>query len=99
MSAVSYNFEWDPEKASSNRSKHGVSFDEAATIFRDARMLSIYDREHSQTEDRWVSLGLSELGRPLVVCHTFREVNDEATVIRIFSARRATKTEVRQYEE
>jgi uncharacterized DUF497 family protein len=99
MSALIYNFEWDPVKASSNRAKHGVSFDEAATVFRDARMLSIYDREHSQTEDRWVSLGLSELGRPLVVCHTFREVDVETSVIRIFSARKATKTEVRKYEE
>lgn len=99
MSAVQYNFEWNPEKATSNRGKHGVSFDEAVTVFRDARMLSVYDAEHSQAEERWVSLGLSELGRLLVVCHTFLEIDQEMSVIRIFSARKATKTEVRQYEE
>lgn len=99
MSAFRYNFEWDPAKAASNREKHGISFDEAATVFRDARMLSIFDRDHSQTEDRWISLGLSELGRPRVVCHTFREIDEETSIIRIFSARKATKTEVRQYEE
>lgn len=99
MSAFRYNFEWDPAKAASNREKHGISFDEAATVFRDARMLSIFDWDHSQTEDCWISLGLSELGRPLVVCHTFREIDEEASIIRIFSARKATKTEVRQYEE
>lgn len=96
---IKYSFEWDPAKASSNRAKHGVSFDEAATVFRDARQLSIFDREHSHTEDRWISIGLSELGRPLVVCHTFREADAETSVIRIFSARKATQTEVRQYEE
>ena len=99
MSAFRYNFEWDPAKASSNRDKHGISFDEAATVFRDARMISIFDRHHSQAEDRWISLGLSELVRPLVVCHTFREIDEETSVIRIFSARKASKTEVRQYEE
>jgi len=98
MSGVKYNFDWDLNKASSNLSKHGVSFDEAATVFRDARMLSIYDREHSKQEDRWVSIGLSETGRLLVVCHTFREEADEISVIRIFSTRKATKNEVMHYE-
>ncbi len=99
MSGVKYNFDWDSNKASSNLSKHGVSFDEAATVFRDVRMLSIYDREHSKQEDRWVSIGLSETGRLLVVCHTFREETDEVSVIRIFSTRKATKSEVTCYEE
>jgi len=96
---VKYNFEWDPKKASSNRVKHRVFFDEAATVFRDARMLSIFDSAHSRSEDRWVTIGLSELGRLLVVCHTFREMNEQTSVIRIISARKATKNEERQYEE
>ena len=99
MNTVKYNFEWDPNKASSNRVKHGVSFDEAATIFRDARMLSILDGDHSQQEERWISVGLSEMGRLLVVCHTFREETSETSVIRIFSTRKATKQERLHYEK
>jgi len=99
MSTVKYNFEWDPKKASSNRAKHGVSFDEAATIFRDARALSILDGDHGQQEERWISVGLSEMGQLLVVCHTFREETSEASVIRIFSTRKATKQERLHYEK
>ena len=98
MCSVKYNFDWDPNKASSNLLKHGLSFDEATTVFRDACMLSIYDREHSEEEDRWISIGLSETGRVLVVCHTFREEATGTSVIRIFSTRKATKNEVMHYE-
>ena len=99
MTISRYNFEWNPNKASSNLSKHGIPFDEATTVFRDVRMISILDREHSKEEERWVSIGLSEIGRLLVVCHTFREESNGKSVIRIFSTRKATKNERAYYEE
>lgn len=89
-------FEWDDAKATANRRKHGVSFEEARTAFFDEDALLITDEEHSAREDRFVLLGMSGLLRTLVVCHCYRE-GDE--VIRIISARKATKAERRQYEE
>ena len=53
---VNYNFEWDPRKARDNRDKHGVAFDEAATVFKDPRAISMFDPDHSETEDRWVTM-------------------------------------------
>lgn len=94
-----YNFEWDAEKARINRAKHDVSFEEAATVFCDPRMLTIYDDEHSEHEERWITVGSSATGRVLVVCHTFREEPKESAVIRIYSARRVTRHERQQYEE
>ena len=94
---MDYNFEWDPNKAQSNRSKHDVSFEEAATIFRDPMAFSLYDREHSEPEDRWITLGISASGRLLVVCHTFREQGEHSITIRIFSSRKATRREADQY--
>jgi len=96
---VQYNFEWHPEKAESNRRKHGVSFEQAASVLRDPRALSVYDREHSDAEDRWVTLGLSAAGELLVVHHTFEEVDPSTIRIRIFSSRKATKRETKQYSE
>ena len=95
---MQHNFRWDPRKAAGNRRKHGVAFEEAATIFRDPRMLAIYDDEHSGSEDRWFTLGLSALGRLLVVCHTFEEETDDSATLRIFSSRQATQRERQQYE-
>lgn len=92
-----YIFEWDPKKAFNNRRKHGVGFEQAALVFRDPQALSIYDQEHSETEDRWITLGKSEENM-LVVVHTCREISDNKAIIRIISARRATKRERRQYE-
>jgi uncharacterized protein len=94
---MQYNFEWDPEKALANRKKHGVSFEEAASVFLDPRMLSIFDEEHSGAEDRWLTLGLSAAGRLLVVCHTFREEARDSATVRVFSVRKATGRERRQY--
>ncbi|MEW6358044.1 MAG: BrnT family toxin [Planctomycetota bacterium] len=98
MAPVQYNFEWDPVKARSNRIKHGVSFEEAATVFCDSQMLVLYDDEHSDFEDRWITLGVSATGRLLAVCHTFRQQSEESATIRIFSSRKATKREGGQYE-
>jgi uncharacterized protein len=88
-------FTWDPAKNKSNTRKHGVSFDEAQTVFLDESAQLIDDPDHSSIEeDRFILLGLSASLRMLVVCHCYRE-SDE--VIRIISARRATPGEARSY--
>ncbi len=89
-------FDWNETKASANRRKHGVAFDEAATVFFDEHALFMPDPEHSDDEDRFILLGLSQAVRLLVVCHCYRE-SDE--VIRIISARKADRSEQRQYRE
>lgn len=94
-----YNFEWDPKKANTNRLKHKINFEDAATVFKDPRALTIYDQTHSEYEDRWITLGLTSNGSLLVVCHTFDEIDNELTIIRIISSRKATKKEKEQYME
>ena len=96
---INYNFEWDLNKAISNQKKHEVSFEEAATVFKDSRALSIFDDEHSADENRWATIGISNLGRLLIVCHTFQMNDEENISIRIFSGRKATKRETKQYKE
>jgi len=97
--SICYNFDWDPQKASGNKEKHGVGFEEAATVFNDPMAISIYDPDHSNAEDRWITMGLSRNGRVLVVCHTFRQENVKTVNIRIFSSRRANKKETKRYGE
>ena len=87
-------FEWDPRKSRSNKAKHGVSFEEARTVFLDDHARIIEDDEHSEQEDRFLLMGLSIELRILVVCHCYRESDQ---LVRIISARRATTTERRQY--
>jgi uncharacterized DUF497 family protein len=86
-------FEWDPEKAASNVEKHGVEFLEATTVFADPLELTITDPDHSENEDRFISLGRSASGTVLVVSFTERENR-----IRVISARPATPRERREYE-
>ena len=93
------NFEWDPKKARLNKQRHRISFEQAAGVFRDPRAVSIYDEAHSEPEDRWITLGLSETGGLLVVCHTFRQIDPSTVCIRIISGRKATQREMRQYSE
>ncbi len=88
------NFEWDENKDRINRRKHQVSFAEAQTVFYDSAALVIDDPEHSQEEERFIILGLSNRANLLVVCHCARA---SETVIRIISARKATKTESAYY--
>ena len=88
-------FEWDPAKARINLRKHGVSFEEAETVFYDDHALLLDDPEHSGDEDRFVLLGLSSRFRVLVVVHAYRESD---AVIRLISARRATKAEQAGYD-
>ena len=95
---MQYNFEWDPEKAQSNRRKHALA-SSRPPVCCVIRALSVYDREHSDAEDRWVTLGLSAAGGLLVVHHTFEEVDPSTIRIRIFSSRKATKRETKQYSE
>lgn len=94
-----YDVEWDPVKARANRAKHGVTFEEAASVLRDPRALSLFDEEHSDAEDRWITLGLSATGRLLVVHHTFEDADPDHARIRIFSSRSATSRETQQYSE
>lgn len=94
-----YEFEWDPDKAEKNAKEHGVTFEQAATVFLDAAALSQYDEEHSDDEERWVTLGLDRSARLLVVCHTFQELGKLSARVRLFSARKATRHEQRDYEK
>ena len=87
-------FEWDENKNSINKKKHKISFEEAQGVFYDTDALLINDPEHSQEEERFIILGLSFKANLLVVCHCYRE---SETVIRIISARKATRTETEQY--
>lgn len=87
-------FEWDEQKARANEQKHGISFQEAQTVFYDENARLIADPEHSADEDRYILLGMSHSLRVLIVCHLYRE---NAEVIRIISARKANKKECQQY--
>lgn len=91
---MEYSFDWDEEKARENFRKHGVSFLEATTVFRDPLAMLTFDPDHSWTESRYVLLGLSIEGRLLVVWYTERP-----PMTRLISARRATRRERRTYEE
>ena len=88
------NFQWDENKARTNLAKHGVGFEEAATVFGDPLSLTIPDPAHSQNEDRFVILGTSHNGKLLVVVPTERGES-----IRLISARRASRQERKKYEE
>ena len=93
-----YQFEWDPTKARQNSRRHSVTFERAATVFLDPNALSVFDEQHSQDEERWVTLGLDRTGALLVVFHTYREETETSAMIRIISARKATNNEAKQYE-
>ena len=91
------HFDWDENKNTINKKRHkGVSFEEAQTAFSDPNARLISDPDHSDDEDRFILLGMSERFRVLVTCHCYR---DNDSVIRIISARKATKPEMRTYEE
>jgi uncharacterized DUF497 family protein len=92
MSALT--FRWDASKSKSNKQKHGVSFEEAQTVFFDENARLFADPDHSDAEERFILLGMSSLLRVLVVCHCYREQDE---VIRIISARKATADESEYY--
>ncbi|OGT00252.1 MAG: hypothetical protein A3F73_09875 [Gallionellales bacterium RIFCSPLOWO2_12_FULL_59_22] len=87
-------FEWDTVKAASNKKKHGVSFDEAQSVFCDEFAVQFFDDDRSVSEDRFLMLGFSDEARLLIVCHCER---DQGNIIRIISARKATKNESNYY--
>lgn len=87
-------FEWDPQKAASNQRKHGVSFHEAASVLGDPLSITYYDPDHSAAEQRFITVGMSQFGRVLMVAHT-----DCGDNIRIISARTTTRQERKYYEE
>ena len=91
---MALTFEWDEEKSEGNLRKHGVSFDEAKTVFNDPFAMTISDPEHSSQEDRYIDMGMSAQGRILVVWYTERGRN-----IRIIGSRKATRKQRREYEE
>jgi uncharacterized DUF497 family protein len=87
-------FEWDEAKDKTNRTKHGISFAEAKTVFGDPRSITIVDEQHSNEEDRYIDIGMSSAGRLIVVSYTERDPN-----IRIISCRKATKSEQKTYDK
>ena len=91
---TSVRFEWEPRKASANLKKHGISFEEAKSVFYDEGAKLINDPEHSEDEERFILLGLSRTLRVILVCHCYRS---EGNVIRIISARKATSKESKTY--
>lgn len=89
-----YRFAWDRRRADANLRKHGISFDEASTVFDDPSFITVVDDEHSVDEERYITIGVSSQRRLLMVAHT-----DHDGLIRIISAREATKKEERFYAE
>lgn len=92
-----FEFDWDPSKAARNQYKHGIDFELATTVFRDPLTASIPDESHSDAEERWITVGQARNGQCLVICHTYWDTGKEV-LIRLISARLATRNERRQYE-
>ena len=92
-------FEWDTKKAKANLKKHKVSFEEAKTIFNDPLLITFPDEEHSDAEERFISIGLSVTNKVLLAVHTERQETEDLLIIRIVSGRKATASERRVYEE
>ena len=96
---MNYNFEWDPSKAKKNLSKHKISFEDATSIFKDKNSISVFDESHSEDEERWATIGLDTKTRTLVVIHTYISYDKDTYSIRMISARKATKREIKYYNE
>ena len=99
MAAFLYEFEWDPAKASANLKKHGLDFERAATVFLDPLAVTIPDEQHSESEIRWITLGTDAGGQYALLIHTFEWLAEERGRVRLISARRPTKAEIRDYQE
>ncbi len=93
-----YHFDWDPQKEKANFRKHKVDFRRAATVFRDPQQISVYDDQHSDVEDRWITIGIDSGGVVRVVVHTFEQLSIDVCRIRIISARKAELDEITQYQ-
>jgi len=91
-------FIWDPAKEKINIEKHKISFTESCYVFTDQYSLNLFDEQHSEDEDRWITLGQTPNGKIITVVHTFNKI-DEIEVVRIISSRKATKKETKKYLE
>lgn len=98
MSAPQWEVTWDAAKAQSNLAKHGVSFAQAATVLLDPLALTVFDAAHSQSEERWFTLGASSDDKLLAVAHTYQSTDTGQAHVRIISAREATRRERQQYQ-
>jgi hypothetical protein len=94
-----YQFEWDETKAAANEEKHDVTFELASSVFYDPHVLTVADLEHSETEERWYSIGIARNAALLSVVYLWSDADPAGIKIRLISARRATQAEHRQYEE
>ena len=92
-------FSWDTAKAAANLTKHRVSFPQAATVFADALALTVLDAAHSESEERWFTLGIASNGKLLAVSHTYTTTSPASATVRIISAREPTRSERRQYQD
>jgi uncharacterized DUF497 family protein len=92
------HFDWDPNQARANLAKHGVSFEQAMAVFSDPLALSVPDKLAPVTEERWITIGQASPQALLVVVHTHVELDGDTALVRIISARKATRNEKRQYE-
>ena len=99
MGGRQFQFDWDEVKANANARKQGVSFELARTIFNDQRLLTVADLELSETEERWFSIGCASNGAVLSVVYLWSGADAGETKIRLISARKATQTEIRYYQE
>ena len=91
-------FEWDEAKASSNLRKHAVAFEQACSVFGDPNILSIVDVEHSEEEERWISIGMAYNEVPLTIAYVWSGAVQDRLKVRIISARKSTKEEIRYYQ-
>lgn len=98
MTEPLFDIVWDDVKAQSNLLKHGVSFAQAATVMLDPLALTVLDAVHSETEERWFTLGQTSEGRLLAVAHTYQVLDTNIARVRLISAREATRQERQQYE-
>jgi uncharacterized DUF497 family protein len=95
---IDYEFEWDDAKAEGNLSKHGVDFTDAMSVLLDPLAMTRLDEEHSDEEERWVSVGRAANGQILLVIHTFSNTGANSALVRLISARQPTRRERVQYE-
>lgn len=99
MNEHQFQFEWDEAKAAANLRKHGISFELASSIFGDPRILTLADTTHSESEERWSSIGLASNGVPMSVAYLWTDAGVGLIKIRLITARRATATEILNYTE
>lgn len=96
---TTYEFEWDEAKALANERKHGIGFEVAMSVFLDPLARTLFDEEHSEDEERWVTIGEARNGDAVVVVHTFTPTGTDTALIRIISARAPTRREIQTFRE